>query len=401
MMHWWQYGKLLEQIRKIVIKFDDNKKAFFALVRTGLWENYQKLRVESSELRDTVDWEKVYQLASEQTVLGLALAGIERLKNHNNTHNLNIPQMLLLQWIGEVQMIEEQNKEMNAFIRKLVEDMRKDDIYALLVKGQGVAQCYEHPLWRASGDVDLLLSDDNYEKAKAFMTKIASYIEPERVLAKHIGFTVDQWTVELHAPAPESLKRPIYNVMANVWRSIFNMGNVRVWNNDGVSVFIPSPNNDIIIVFTHFLGHFCFGGIGLRQICDLCRLLWVYRDEIDHNLLKKRLDCMGLMTEWKVFASLMVNWLGMPEETMPFYSNSAYYKRKATRACDRILRTGDMGVKEDDSYRLLQPKWRANLITLRRRLGEFFGLLTLFPVDAPRFFGNYLMQKMKGKVEKE
>ncbi len=392
-----------------MIKIDDNTKAFMAIVRTGLWEDikingdrfkvkdsiYETHTLKQDNVYGPIDWEKVYQLASEQAVLGLALAGIERIKNYDDTSNFDIPQILLLQCIGEVQIIEQRNKEMNAFIRKLVGDMRKDNIYALLVKGQGVAQCYERPLWRSSGDVDLLLNEDNYEKAKAFMTKIASYIEPERVLAKHIGFTVDQWTVELHSPAPESLKQSINNVMKDVWRSIFNMGNVRAWDNDGFSVFIPSPNNDIIIVFTHFLGHFCFGGIGLRQICDLCRLLWVYRDEIDHSLLKERLECMGLMTEWKVFASLMVNWLGMPETAMPFYSDAACYKRKANRACARILRSGNLGVNVDESYRFCQPKWKANIITLWRRTGEFFGLMRLFPLDAPRFFWNYLVQKVK------
>lgn len=75
---------------------------------------------------------------------------------------------MLLQWIGEVQVIEQRNKEMNAFVADLIEKLRKVDIYSLLVKGQGVAQCYEKPLWRSCGDVDLFLSDANYKKAKFF-----------------------------------------------------------------------------------------------------------------------------------------------------------------------------------------------------------------------------------------
>lgn len=377
-----------------MIKLDDNTKAFFALVRAGLWENIEVAGGEQA-VGDACsatcdDWDKTYRLASEQSILGLVLAGIDSLPNEKRPSKVQ-----LLRWIGKIKVIEQRNQEMNNFIKELLKKMRKHDINALLVKGQSVAQYYERPLWRACGDVDLLLDEDNYEKAKVFMTRIASSIKPERVLAKHIGFTVDSWIVELHAPAPEYLKRSIYKVMEDVWTDVLNKGDIRVWDNDGVQVFVPSPNNDLIIVFTHFLGHFCFGGIGLRQICDLCRLLWVYRDELDHSLLKKRLVRMGLMTEWKVFASLMVNWLGMPKETMPFYSDSFYYRCKAGMVCGRILRTGDMGVKVDDSYRLLQPKWRANLITLRRRLGEFFGLLTLFPVDAPRFLYNYLIHKVQ------
>ena len=52
------------------------------------------------------------------------------------------PQVLLLQWIGEVQMIEQRNKAMNAFVAEAIGALREQDIYALLVKGQGIAQCY-------------------------------------------------------------------------------------------------------------------------------------------------------------------------------------------------------------------------------------------------------------------
>lgn len=370
---------------------NDNSKAFFALLRAGLWENSAP---PSSYLIDynhlDIDWDEVHRLASEQSALGLVLAGLD-----SQTLKQGPPTEQLLEWIVEIQMVEQQNQAMNNFLGELLSRLRESGINAVLVKGQGVAQCYERPMWRLSGDVDLLLDEDNYHKAKALMAKMASYIEPERARAKHIGYCVDQWMVELHAPSPESLKRPIYRVMMDVWDGVFNRGNVRVWNNGGVEVFLPSPDNDIIIIFTHLLGHFCFGGIGLRQICDLCRLLWVYREEIDHKLLRKRLEGMGLMTEWKVFASLMVNWLGMPEQAMPFYSDLACYKRKANRVCKRILLSGDLGVNVDSSYRTRKPKWKSNLITFKRRTAEFFCLMRLFPMDAPRFFCNYLVQKVK------
>lgn len=135
----------------------DNKnlQVFFELVKAGLWsDGNPDIRIDG-----TTDWQEVYRLATEQSVLGLVLAGLEH-------SDVKPPQALLLQWIGEVQMIEQRNKRMNAFIAELIEQLRKNDIYALLVKGQGVAQCYERPLWRACGDVDLLLSESNYIEAK-------------------------------------------------------------------------------------------------------------------------------------------------------------------------------------------------------------------------------------------
>ena len=127
------------------MRLDNNQRVFFDLLRAGLWGNQGTVQeFKSSRVQDSVDWEKVYQLAQEQAVQGIALRGIEELRAKNL--ELGVPRVLLLQWIGEVQMIEQQNKDMNAFIAELIERLRKNDVYAILVKGQGIAQCYEKPL---------------------------------------------------------------------------------------------------------------------------------------------------------------------------------------------------------------------------------------------------------------
>lgn len=97
---------------------ENTRKAFLVLVKAGLWGNGNPdIRIDG-----TTDWQEVYRLATEQSVLGLVLTGIE----HSNEKP---PQELLLQWIGEVQMLEQQNLAMNNFIAKLIEKLRKDDIY--------------------------------------------------------------------------------------------------------------------------------------------------------------------------------------------------------------------------------------------------------------------------------
>ena len=79
----------------------NNLGVFFYLIKTGLWENFP-VHAKGFVLKDysILDWEAVYQLATEQSVIGLVLAGIERLKEYNL--NVNVPQEILLQWIGEV-----------------------------------------------------------------------------------------------------------------------------------------------------------------------------------------------------------------------------------------------------------------------------------------------------------
>lgn len=114
-----------------------NTNALFSLLRAGLWENTESTDLGIQGITEAVDWVDVCKLAEEQSVIGVVLAGIERLKNANL--HLNLDQEILLQWIGEVQMLEQQNKAMNQFVAETVERLRKADIYTLLLKGQGVA----------------------------------------------------------------------------------------------------------------------------------------------------------------------------------------------------------------------------------------------------------------------
>ena len=161
--------------------------AFFSLLRSGLWGNGNP----DIGIDGTTNWQEVYRLVAEQSVLGLFLDGLEH-------SGVKPPKLLLLQWIGEVQMIEQRNKEMNAYIAELIEKLRKNNIYTLLVKGQGIAQCYEKPLWRCFGDIDLYLSEENYQKAKLFLMPLATSVEEEYIREKHLGLTIDGWVVELH-----------------------------------------------------------------------------------------------------------------------------------------------------------------------------------------------------------
>ena len=156
---------------------DKNQQAFFELLRAGLWSDIESTDIRNQGVTEPADWEDVYKLAEEQSVIGVVLTGVERLKNANA--NLGLNQEQLLQWIGEVQMLEQQNKEMNNFIGVLVEKMQNAGIYTLLVKGQGIAQCYEKPLWRSCGDVDFFLSDDDFKKAKDFLIPLAESVDAE------------------------------------------------------------------------------------------------------------------------------------------------------------------------------------------------------------------------------
>lgn len=368
---------------------DNTIEAFFALVRAGLWSDGNlDIRIDG-----TTDWQEVYRLATEQSVLGLVLAGLEY-------SDIKPPKVLLLQWIGEVQIIEQRNKAMNDFVAKLIEKLRKEDVYAILVKGQGIAQCYERPLLRACGDVDLFLSEDNYKKATIVLTPLASTIEKENLYEKHIGIVIDSWMVELHGNLHAGISSRMDNGIDEAQRDVFYGGQVRSWLNDRTQVFLPGVDEDVIFIFTHILKHFFKGGIGLRQVCDMCRLLQSYNEKIKVNLLEERLRRMGIISEWKAFAALAVNFLGLAAKVMPLYSNEKCWDRKAERILDIMFETGNMGHNKDYSYQKEYAPVKRKLVTWGIMVKDSFRRFFVFPLNTMRslmmftkmgvvsFFGN-------------
>lgn len=367
-----------------------NTKAFFELVRAGLWGTEVRL---SSYVN--IDFAEVYRLAEEQSVIGLVAAGIDHVAD------IRPPKEDVLQFIGQSLQLEQQNQAMNQFIGVMVERLRKAGIYTLLVKGQGIAQCYEKPLWRSCGDVDLFLSDDNYEKARSFLTPLASSVEGEYEREKHLGMTFNPWVVELHGRLYCGLSSRIEKELDRVYQDTFYGGSVRLWDNDNVQVFLLSPENDVFYEFTHILQHFYKGGIGIRQVCDWCRLLWTYREKLDLRLLEERIQRAGLMSEWRAFGVFAVEYLGMSKEAMPFYSSEEKWIQKAAKICAYILEVGNMGHNRETSYLEKYPYLIRKACSFGRRCGDLARHARIFPLDSLRFFPRIMWNGLRSAVRGE
>lgn len=363
---------------------NNNQQAFFELLRAGLWEKEARLSA-----FDGVDYVAILRLAEEQSVIGLVAAGLEHVQD------VKVPQEVALTFAGATLQIEQRNKAMNAFVAGLIEQLRAANVFALLVKGQGIAQCYERPLWRSAGDVDLLLDDVGYEKAKKLLLPLATRVESEFTFMKHVGMTLDGWVVELHGTLHSRLSRRIDNEIDKVQEGVWSNGEFRVWHNGDTDVYLPAPDADVFFVFTHFLHHFFLEGLGLRQICDWCRLLGTFVGEIDVRLLERRLLDTKLMSEWRAFAALAVDWLGMPAEAMPLYSGESKWSRKGARILVDVLVKGNFGRNERGSGADVQRAYLVRkFVSFWRHLGELLRHFLIFPRDSVAFFWGVLRTGM-------
>lgn len=358
---------------------DNNSQAFFALLKAGLWEQSVCLMPYTP-----LDFDALYKIADDQSVVGLLAAGLEHVSDMKVTKPQAVP------FLKKVFSLEGRNAAMNSFLEDLISRMKKEGIETLLVKGQGVAQCYERPQWRGVGDADLFLDDTNYEKAKAFLIPLAKSVEKEDPIRKHLGMTIESWAVELHGTLRGPLLKRINPGIDEVQKDTFEHHRFRVWRNGDTDVFLPAPDNDVIFIFTHILQHYFGSGVGLRQICDWCRFLWTYHHEIDQTLLKTRLSEMHLMTEWQVFSAYAVHYLGAAPEAIPLYSSNKRWAYKARMVNSLIMDYGNFGQGRDLSYYKTRPYLVRKIISFRYRITDAIRNFLIFPKDSFLAFSQTL-----------
>lgn len=369
--------------------------AFFLLVRAGLFgctEGVERLQL------DDVDWDVVSKLAETQFVEGVVAGGIEHLRNDSSAINFSqsVPHKWRLRMISKALHLEKRNQEMNKFIAQLTGKLRQRNIHCILVKGQGVAQCYEKPLWRTYGDVDLLLNEDDYQKAKDFLMPYASAAQAENSYKKHLALSIGRWTIELHGSLRCGFSSRIDRELDKIQNDTFYTENVSLWMDGDVPVTLLGQENNVLFVFVHLLNHFYKEIIGMKQICDWCRMLWSYRDSLDLVILEKQLNKMGLMSEWRAFGAFAVNYLGATEGAIPFYSGDAKWNRKARQIQQFILKSGNLrrkGQKSPAEVSFLKRKQKS----VWQRFGNMANHITIFPLDTLRFLPSIFINGLRQK----
>ena len=320
------------------------QKAFLALVKAGLWEKEARLSQFGK-----VDYEKVMLLAEEQSVVGLVTAGLEHVTD------VKVPQECVLQFVGQALQLEQRNDAMSKFTAVAVGKMRRYGLNPLLVKGQGIGQCYERPQWRASGDIDFFFSWEDYPKAVDFFTTWSGNVVQNSRYTRSFEVVIDSWFVEIHGTLRSTLSSRQVREIDAVQKDTFDNRKYRVWRNGNTDIYLPEVNNDLFFVFTHFVRHFYKEGMNVRQLCDWCRLLWTYKGEIDEKLLEGRLCMAGLQDEWMAFAAVAVRYLGMPIENMPLYDEKDNQNEKLHKRGKRIVQIimrGVTGSKVKDTLRI-------------------------------------------------
>ncbi len=364
---------------------EKTSKQFFELIRSGLWGT----EADSSLFGSDTDWNTLYRNAVMQSLLGIFTDGVNSLQREKLP-----PADISRRLLSASESIRRENLKLDSILAELVMHLRHEGIEGIVLKGQGLARDYLRPEHRMCGDIDFYPGKD-FGRSCELVRGMDVKEGDEHESKKHFCIHIKGCTIEIHRFVATSLN-PREDRKLKKWAAtrIDSDPKLRHIEISGTEINLPPVAFDSVFILQHIAGHFVTGGIGLRQLCDWCRFLHVHGKEINTSLLEEDLHYLGLMNIWRLMGWIAVNYLGLPEEEMPFYSPSC--GRRAERCLKIILRRGNFGKydksggRKTDLHYILRKIRSCIIMTI-----QGMEMMSVVPRESSVFFFWYLLDGMR------
>ncbi len=303
-------------------------KDFFYIIRLGLGQE-QILDKDTSLFK----WKELYQIAKHQSLIGIFVDGIMCLSIEKRPVS-----NCFLEWVAIAAKIERSNLLQNKVLCEFISQCNHCGYSGLLLKGQGIAQCYPNPLRRQCGDIDLYFGPDQFEDVNKFIRTIGGK-ESHHENLKHSSWNYKGVEFENHRVSTTFNNKYHQNYFSGLLdESIKKPLKCNIGNS---TVLKPSLRFDCIYILKHCVDHFLDQGLGLRQPMDWLQLISTNANEIDKELFVVDLKKTGLYNAAVAFAWIGVTYLGYPVEKI--YIAIPEYSALGQTIFDDILVSGNFG----------------------------------------------------------
>lgn len=253
----------------------------------------------------------------------------------------------LLQWIAGMPRLEQVNREMEMHASRLSALLEKHDVRHAIMKGQTCAAYYPQPLLRRSGDIDVYIVPDDFQKACRALESLN--FEKEEVLMQHSSYRKGSLFVELHWVMQHFQWIPTHRRLLTIFNEEIapQLNSQYTMQIAGRKIYVLPPEMNIVLLTAHPLMHIVNTGIGLRQVIDWMMVLKGTREKINTAKLYDQLNQLHLLRAFRMLAYLCCTYLGMDEETACISSDGKAYNKqdgkRGERALKWIMQTGNFG----------------------------------------------------------
>lgn len=307
---------------------------FFSLIRNALWASPQT----PSSWTGKWNWKTLLaevETQALQTLLANSILSLPDSYLPDTDSQNRLTQLLALNMREHVRL--------NADIARLFDAMHRADIHPILMKGQSLAGYYPNPLFRKCGDVDIYVGEDNMERVAALMEGMEAKRMEKDCSEKHDVYMLGKTEVEAHR-YPEIVSLPqsdsAYQCLVGEYSACCESITI-----GGTEVAVFPPQFLPLYLCYHIWHHVKTGGIGFRQLCDWTLVLHRLADKLDTERLRSDLQLVGMLPEWRILGSVLVQRMGLPASSFPLYEELP--EKKVDCLVRLFVEDGNFSIKHD------------------------------------------------------
>lgn len=281
--------------------------AFLALIRLGIG-------YESCSLSQEIEWSAIKALADAHGLSAIVLDGLASFP-FSRLEAYEMPQMLRLQWIGEVmQSYETRYALYEKAIGSLAGFYNQHGYKMMVLKGYACSLDWPNPKHRPCGDIDIWQFGKQKE-ADAVLAKEKG-VKIDTSHHHHTVFEWDGFSVENHY---DFINVHHHKSNAEFEKILKHLGeddsHFVVLNGDAstgsaAKVYLPSPNLHALFLLKHLMMHFASEGIMLRQVVDWGFFVEKHGKDIDWDYVLDVLDQFGMHQMFNTINAICVGDLG-------------------------------------------------------------------------------------------
>lgn len=222
--------------------------------------------------------------------------------------------------------------------------LNEEGIRAILLKGAATASYYPSPELRKSGDVDILIpQEDAFSRAVEILKGEGLIEREEQDALHHIELVNDEGIcVEVHRILAEPFESKKMNQFLETLLPAYGE-HVMINNSWGIAFYQPEDAYHAFYLVVHMLQHFLRAGFGLKFLCD-----WVvfWNREVDKKekdefwRLAKESGTVGFV---RIMTEACVKYLGLKRENVAFMLGNFDGRQLADDFMEEVFAAGEFG----------------------------------------------------------
>ena len=235
------------------------------------------------------EWETLYSCSIEQNIPGIVYDSVRKIREF-----ALLPQDFKITWKNMVMFNVASQMRTDEAFGVIYDEFINSGIVPLVVKG-AVCRClYDNPEFRISGDEDILIKIEDYDKSHRILKEKGFVFDEDSYNAGLMGKESEityqspnkDLTIELHIDLFEK-DNEVYSSFNKWFENVFDHPTTVIYKNR--ELYTLSYTDHFLYLCCHAYKHFVHSGFGIRPVMDIIAMADKYAGDIDWTYIWSKL----------------------------------------------------------------------------------------------------------------